>query len=75
MLSAPQDQTSFARTDGDINFNNDTNNPLNTGHPYSNALLGIYNSYQQASNFVKAPVLEYRRLRAGQLEVYPKIDL
>ena len=48
-----KDQTSFARTDGDINFNNDTNNPLNTGHPYSNALLGIYNSYQQASNFVK----------------------
>lgn len=48
-----KDQTSFARTDGDINFNNDTNNPLNSGHPYSNALLGIYNSYQQASNFVK----------------------
>src|SRR5262245_35593133 len=48
-----KDQTSFARTDGDINFNNDPNNPLNTGHPYSNALLGIYNSYVQASNFVK----------------------
>ena len=48
-----KDQTSFARTDGDINFNNDPNNPLNTGHPYSNALLGIYNSYIQASNFVK----------------------
>jgi hypothetical protein len=48
-----KDQTSFARTDGDINFNNDINHPLNTGHPYSNALLGIYNSYVQANNFVK----------------------
>ncbi len=46
-----KDQTVFARTDGDINFNNDTNNPLNTGHPYANALLGIYNSYTQANNF------------------------
>lgn len=48
-----KDQTSFARTDGDINFNNDPNHPLNTGHPYSNALLGIYNSYTQANNFIK----------------------
>lgn len=48
-----KDQTSFARTDGDINFDNNVNHPLNTGHPYSNALLGIYNSYTQASNFVK----------------------
>ena len=48
-----KDQTVFARTDGDITFNNDSNNPLNTGHPYSNALLGVYNSYIQANNFVK----------------------
>src|SRR6202158_6023620 len=48
-----KDQTSFARTDSDINFNNDTNNSLNTGHPYANALLGIYNNYTQASNFLK----------------------
>jgi hypothetical protein len=47
-----KDQTVFARTDGDINFENNTNNPLNTGHPYSNALLGIYNNYTQSSNFV-----------------------
>lgn len=33
-----------------INFDNNTNNPLNTGHPFANALLGIYNSYQQANN-------------------------
>ncbi len=48
-----KDQTSFARTDGQINFDNNVNHPLNTGHPYSNALLGIYNSYQQSNNFVK----------------------
>jgi hypothetical protein len=48
-----KDQTVFARTDGNINFNNDRNNPFNTGHPYSNALLGVYNSYTQANNFVK----------------------
>jgi len=48
-----KDQTVFARTDGDINFNNDPNNPLNTGYTYSNALLGIYNNYTQANNFVK----------------------
>jgi hypothetical protein len=47
-----KDQTVFARTDGDINFNNDANNPLNTGHPYANALLGVYNNYSQANNFV-----------------------
>jgi carboxypeptidase family protein/TonB-dependent receptor-like protein len=48
-----KDQTVFARTDGDINFDNNANNPLNTGHPFANALTGVYNSYTQASNFVK----------------------
>ncbi|MGH9937574.1 MAG: carboxypeptidase regulatory-like domain-containing protein [Blastocatellia bacterium] len=48
-----KDQTVFARTDGDINFDNNANHPLNTQHPYSNALLGIYNTYIQANNFVK----------------------
>ena len=48
-----KDQTVFARTDGDIDFANNANNSLNTGHPYANALLGIYNSYIQSNNFVK----------------------
>ncbi len=30
-----------------INFNNNVNNPNNTGHPYSNALLGEFNTYRQ----------------------------
>jgi hypothetical protein len=37
------------RSTGDIAFTNDVNNPLNTGHPFANALLGIYTTYQQAS--------------------------
>jgi hypothetical protein len=46
-----KDQTVFARTDGDINFDNNPNHPFNTGHPFANALLGIYNTYIQANNF------------------------
>ncbi len=30
-----------------INFNNNVNDPNNTGHPYANALLGFFNTYQQ----------------------------
>lgn len=30
-----------------INFNNNINDPNNTGHPYANALLGNFNTYQQ----------------------------
>jgi len=48
-----KDQTVFARTDGDIDFANNANHPLNTQHPYANALLGIYNTYIQANNFPK----------------------
>ncbi|MDQ3651408.1 MAG: Plug and carboxypeptidase regulatory-like domain-containing protein [Acidobacteriota bacterium] len=35
-------------TNSNINFTSDANNPLNTGHPFANALLGIYNTFQQA---------------------------
>jgi hypothetical protein len=30
-----------------ISFTNEPNNPNNTGHPYANALLGFFNTYQQ----------------------------
>ena len=42
-------RTSFGPIQANINFNSDANNPLNTGHPFANALLGIYNTYEQAS--------------------------
>jgi outer membrane receptor protein involved in Fe transport len=35
-----------------IDFSNNASNPLNTGHPFANALLGVYNSYLQASTKV-----------------------
>ncbi len=37
-----------AAFNGTFNFDNNTNNPLNTGNPYSNALLGVINSYTEA---------------------------
>jgi hypothetical protein len=45
-----KDQTTSAPVNSTINFNNNVNNPFNTGHPFANALLGIYNNYTQASN-------------------------
>jgi hypothetical protein len=42
-------RTSFTDVQANINFNIDANNPLNTGYPFANALLGTYTTYQQAS--------------------------
>ncbi len=36
---------------GNINFQNDTTNPLDTSFGFSNALLGIFSSYSQASTW------------------------
>ena len=44
---------SQARVQSDMDFSNNAPNPLNTGHPFANALLGVYNSYTQASAKVK----------------------
>jgi hypothetical protein len=48
-----KDQTVFAPIQSNIDFANDANNPFNTGYPFSNALIGAFNTYQQANNFVK----------------------
>ena len=37
---------------GSINFATDATNPLNTGYAYSNAALGIFSTYTEASNRV-----------------------
>jgi hypothetical protein len=42
-------RTSFGPIQANINFANDSNNPLNTGHPFANALTGVYSTYEQAS--------------------------
>ncbi len=38
---------------GTVDFNNDTNNLLDSGFGYSNAALGIFSRYQQAEKFVE----------------------
>jgi hypothetical protein len=47
---------------GNFNFGSSTNNPLDTGYGYANALLGIYQTYSEASN------------RAVPNEYYAEID-
>ncbi|MBS1831023.1 MAG: TonB-dependent receptor [Acidobacteria bacterium] len=42
---------------GDINFNNDANNPFNTGHPFANALLGVYTQFSQSPEPVDGRVM------------------
>ena len=46
-----KDQTSFANSSGDISFADNTANPLDTGYGYANAALGIFNTYNQASQY------------------------
>ncbi|HKY20616.1 MAG TPA: carboxypeptidase-like regulatory domain-containing protein [Vicinamibacterales bacterium] len=38
---------------GALNFQNDTNNPLDSGFGYANAALGIFSQYQQQSKFIE----------------------
>jgi len=47
--SASNASNSQTHVESDIDFTNSATNPLNTGDPFSNALLGIYTSYRQDS--------------------------
>lgn len=38
---------------GTLNFGNDSNNPLDSGFGYANAVLGTFSSYSQASAYVE----------------------
>jgi hypothetical protein len=42
---------------GYVNFANDSNNPLDTGFGYANALTGVFSQYLQASNFTEGSML------------------
>ena len=44
-------QSSFANNNGNVNFSNDANNPLDTGFAFANAAIGVYNTYNQASGY------------------------
>ena len=47
--SASNASNSQTHVEGDIDFTNSASNPLNTGNPFANALLGVYTSYRQDS--------------------------
>jgi outer membrane receptor protein involved in Fe transport len=38
---------------GSFDFSSDTNNPLDTRYAYSNALLGVFRSYQESNTRVE----------------------
>ena len=47
-----KDQTNFGPIDGRYDFSNDSNNPLDTGYGFANALLGVYRTFTQASAYL-----------------------
>jgi hypothetical protein len=47
-----KDQTSFGDFNGNYNFGDNSANPYDTQFGFSNAYLGIYNSFDQAQNFI-----------------------
>jgi hypothetical protein len=49
---------------GNVDFGNNTNNGLDSGFGYSNAALGVFNSYSQASKYIEGSMLY------NQLEFY-----
>ncbi|MBI3473255.1 MAG: TonB-dependent receptor [Candidatus Solibacter usitatus] len=44
-----KDQSASVATRGTVSFDRDRNNPLDTNYAYSNALLGVYASYSEAT--------------------------
>ena len=44
-----KDQTPGSAVRGNLAFGKDTNNPLDSNFAYSNALLGVYNNYSEAT--------------------------
>jgi len=56
-----KDQSTFADFNGLASFNNNANNPLDSGNPFANAALGVYDTFQQASAYAK-PKWRYTNL-------------
>jgi Carboxypeptidase regulatory-like domain/TonB-dependent Receptor Plug Domain len=53
---ASNQSNSQTNVEANIDFANSATNPLNTGYPFANALLGVYTGYTQASS---KPVASY----------------
>ena len=47
--SASNASNNQTHVQSDLDFSSNASNPLNSGDPFANALLGVYNSYTQAS--------------------------
>ncbi|MBV8844350.1 MAG: carboxypeptidase regulatory-like domain-containing protein [Bryobacterales bacterium] len=47
-----KDQSSFGAFNGSYNFGDNPSNPYDTGFGFSNALLGVFNTFSQASNYI-----------------------
>ncbi len=45
-------QSAFTNFNGSYNFANSGNNPYDSQHPFANAALGIYDSFNQASSYL-----------------------
>jgi hypothetical protein len=46
-----KDQSSFAPFNGNFNFGDNASNPLDTGYGYANAAVGVFQTFQQASQY------------------------
>src|SRR6266850_5728412 len=57
MNRAVKEQSSRAAANGLVSFTNDASNPFDTGFPYANAALGVYQSYSQAAAWIKGNFL------------------
>ena len=47
-----KNQTSFGAFNGQYNFGDNSANPFDTGFGFSNAAIGVFNSFTQAANFI-----------------------
>jgi hypothetical protein len=47
-----KNQTSFGNNNGQYNFGDTSANPYDTGFGFSNAALGVYNTFDQAQNYI-----------------------
>lgn len=50
MEKSIKNQTSFGAFDGTYDFGDNSNNPYDTGFGFSNAAMGVYNTFGQAAN-------------------------
>jgi len=57
MNRAVKEQSSRAAANGLVSFVNDASNPFDTGFPFANAAVGVYQSYSQAADWIKGNFL------------------